>query len=141
MKKINNIMKRILSFIIAFAIVLMAIGFTGCNIRVSSYRALMLVQTNTKHEASMSFSEFTGTKVFTLKVVGNKEMMLSYSAELDNGKAEVFYEYNGEKTDLFTIESGEEKNSKVGPFSSGTIYITVKTMETCDEGKFVFSLN
>ena len=141
MKKINNIMKRILSFIIAFAIVLMAIGFTGCNIRVSSYRALMLVQTNTKHEASMSFSEFTGTKVFTLKVDGNKEMMLSYSAELDNGKAEVFYEYNGEKTDLFTIESGEEKNSKVGPFSSGTIYITVKTMETCDEGKFVFSLN
>ena len=141
MKKINNIMKRILSFIIAFAIVLMAIGFTGCNIRVSSYRALMLVQTNTKHEASMSFSKFTGTKVFTLKVVGNKEMMLSYSAELDNGKAEVFYEYNGEKTDLFTIESGEEKNSKVGPFSSGTIYITVKTMETCDEGKFVFSLN
>ena len=141
MKKINNIMKRILSFIIAFAIVLMAIGFTGCNIRVSSYRALMLVQTNTKHEASMSFSKFTGTKVFTLKVVGNKEMMLSYSAELDNGKAEVFYEYNGEKTDLFTIESGEEKNSKVGPFSSGTIYITVKTIETCDEGKFDFSLN
>lgn len=140
MKKINN-MKRILSYIIVFAIVLMAIGFTGCNMRVSSYRALMLVQTNTKHEASMSFSEFTGTKVFTLKVDGNMEMMLSYSAELGNGKAEVFYEYNGEKTDLFTIEPGEEKKSKIGPFSSGTIYITVKTIETCDEGKFDFSLN
>lgn len=134
-------MKRILSFIVAFAFVLMTIGFTGCNMRVSSYRALMLVQTNTKHEASMSFSEFTGTKVFTLKVDGNKEMMLSYSAELGNGKAEVFYEYNSEKTDLFTIESGEEKNSKVGPFSSGTIYITVKTIETCDEGKFKFTLD
>ena len=60
---------------------------------------------------------------------------------LGNGKAEVFYEYNGEKTDLFTIEPGEEKKSKIGPFSSGTIYITVKTIETCDEGKFEFSLN
>ena len=91
---------------------------------------------DTSKEASVDFSSLKGSKVFKLKSDG----VLNYSAKLGSGNATVYYDYNGTKTELFSIKAGQE----VGPASvkgiPGTVYVIVQTDGKCKDGRFSFDV-
>lgn len=127
-------MKKLLPVLILVALCLVCLA--GCVKYASHYSALMMVSTNTSKEASVDFSSLKGSKSFKLKSDG----VLNYSAKLGSGNATVYYDYNGTKTELFSIKAGQE----VGPASvkviPGTVYVIVQTDGRCGDGHFSFDV-
>lgn len=130
---------RIAAVLAAVITVLLLLPLSGCSKYSSSYNAVAFVHTNTAQNASMSFSSFKGTIVFKLKCRGENEK-INYSAKLANGSAKVFYDSNGVKTELFSINSGDEISDIGGVLQQGTVYIIVEMPETGNDGRFVFSV-
>ncbi len=118
--------------------VLILVLLTGCGKYISSYKAVGFVHSNTTSSASMSFYSFDGSMVFKLKSTGEGD--LKYTAELETGTATVYYDYNGSKSELFTINAGEEINSHGGYVESGTVYVIVETDGACLNGSFLFDV-
>lgn len=129
--------RKILVLIVA---VMMGVLLTGCSRYTSSYKATILVTTNYSGEASMSFSTFSGTKVFKIKS-GNDENVLKCHASLSEGSATVYYDYDGTKRELCTLNSGEEFDENIEIDSNSTIYIIVETNGTAEEGRFEFEVD
>lgn len=129
--------RKILVLIVA---VMMGVLLTGCSRYTSSYKATILVTTNHSGEASMSFSTFSGTKVFKIKS-GNDENVLKCHARLSEGSATVYYDYDGTKRELCTLNSGEEFDESIEIDSNSTIYIIVETNGTAEEGRFEFEVD
>ena len=127
-------MKKTLALIVSFV---MLISLAGCGGYVSSYKAVMFVHSNTSSSASMSFYSFEGRMVFRL--ISSGEGDLKYTAKLEQGSATVYYDYNGAKTELFSINGGEELDSHGGYIEKGTVYIIVETDGECMNGDFRFS--
>ena len=106
---------------------------------VSHYSALMLVTTNTSEKASMSFSSFNGTKVFTLTL--KEGGVIKYSAEIESGEATVYIDKGEEKTEMFKIGLGESVKSFYELYNyKGKVYITVESNGKISEGKFDFEV-
>ena len=99
-----------------------------------------LVHSNTSSSSYMSFSSFNGTKTFKMNCNSASGGLLEYSAKLETGSATVYYDHDGNKTELFTIRGGEEIASTAVPVSQGPVYVIVETNEKCKEGKFDFNL-
>ena len=128
--------KVIISILLAS---LMVISLVGCSMHVSHYSALMLVTTNTSEKASMSFSSFNGTKVFTLTL--KEGGVIKYSAEIESGEATVYIDKGEEKTEMFKIGLGESVNSFYELYYyKGKVYITVESNGKISEGKFDFEV-
>ena len=123
-------MKRKLTIIAI--LILFCVSLTGCIGYTSSFKTVAMVQSNLPHSAYMKFSSFEGRKDFKLNAPGQ----LKYTAKLGDGSATVYYNYDGTKTELFTVESGNEVNNSTGPFEKGTIDIIVETNEECKNGEF-----
>ena len=87
----------------------------------------------------MSFYSFDGRMVFKLKSSGEGD--LKYSAKLESGNATVYYDYYGVKTELFSLNGGEELDSHGGYIEAGTVYVIVETNGTCLNGAFRFSFD
>ena len=128
-------MKKIFSMIVSLIFMLV---LTGCDKYSSSYKAFGFVHSNTSDSAEMSFSSFEGTMVFKLESSGEEK--LKYTAKLESGTAVVYYDHSGEKSELFTLSSGEELDSHGGNIGSGTVYIIVETNGECTNGELSFNL-
>ena len=130
-------MKKAL-FIVLIALTLF--NLTGCSKYRSSYKAVILVTTNTSSKASMKFHSFEGTYVFKLK---NKKDggILKYSGSLDAGALNVYYDNENEKTHLFSIKQDDsDVSSSIEGLEKGTIYIIVETSMKCADGELSFEL-
>ena len=113
---------------------------SGCSRYSSSFKAVMLVSSNTSKSASMSFSNFTGTKVFKMNCKSASGGILEYSGKLEGGSATVYYDNGVTKTELFSIKSGETLETMSLKVNPGTVYVIVETDGTCREGRFDFKL-
>ena len=127
-------MKKLIPILVLVVLTLACL--VGCSKYTSRYSAVLLISTGTSKAGSISFTSFSGTKVFKLKSSGQ----LNYSAELGTGAATVYYDCNGTKIQLFSIGAGQ----KVGPSSiavtPGTVYVIVETDGKCQDGKFSFDV-
>lgn len=129
-------MKKVLAVIVA---VVLLLSFAGCGKYSSSYKAVAFVHSNESTSAFMSFYSFDGRMVFKLKSAGEGD--LKYSAKLETGSATVYYDYYGTRTELFSINSGDELDSHGGYIESGTVYVIFETNGECRNGEFHFSLD
>ena len=129
-------MKRTLK--ITVAAVLLILCLAGCGRYVSHYRATAFIHSNTSHSAAMTFGSFDGTMVFTLKP-GEGEG-LRCTGTLGSGSAAVYYDADGTKKELFSVEAGGSEEADLGPLSAGKVYVIVETDGTCREGDFRFAV-
>jgi len=130
--------KKLLSAIAVMLLLLLCL--TGCGKYSSSYRAVGFVHSNDSRSAFMNFHSFEGTMVFTLKYSGSSGTQIKYSAKLEDGSAKVYYDNGGEKTELFSVKSGDDISSAGGDLSEGTVYIIVETGGTCKNGEIRFEI-
>ena len=129
-------MKKVLAVIAA---VVLLLSFAGCGKYSSKYKAVAFVHSNESTSAFMNFYSFDGRMVFKLKSAGEGD--LKFSAKLETGSATVYYDYYGTKTELFSINSGDELDSHGGYIEAGTVYVIVETNGECRNGEFHFSLD
>lgn len=127
-------MKRALCLALAL---LCLLSLCGCAKYTSSYRAMMLVRSNTAHTAKVSFSTLTGKMAFTLKPKAGGDARITAKCDLQSGSATVYVD-DGEKTEWFKIAGGEEVQLQYGPCKSGKVYVILETGEKCREGHFQF---
>lgn len=131
-------MRKTVFFLLLALMLLLCL--TGCSRYSSHYSAMILVHSNTTDSSYMSFSSFNGTKTFKMNCKSASGGLLEYSAKLESGSATVYYDHDGNKTELFSIRGGEEIGSTAVPVSQGPVYVIVETNEKCKEGKFDFNL-
>ena len=130
-------MKRIIRIIAVTVIMIAAcLGLTGCGQYTSSYVASICVTTSD----SVSFSSLKGTMVFTAKCDGEEGRKIKYSAKLGTGSFTVYYDSDGTKNELFTINAGESVEASGGELVKGTVYIILETDGKCEDGKFSFEI-
>ncbi len=130
--------KRIPAVLLAAALLVSALLLTGCYKYPSRYRALGFVHSNTADSANMSFYEFTGTMSFKLKCGADQK--LKYYATLETGSAKVYIDCGSGKTELFSVNTGEEAYSLVDLPRAGTVYIIIETDGACNNGSFEFEI-
>ena len=131
--------KRLFTVITVVVIALSLLAFVGCNGYTSHYSSAGLVQTKTTKKASVSFYSLKGTMVYTLKC-GSEDEQINYSANLEEGSATVYYDSNGEKTELFSVNSGDDISDVGGVLQKGTVYIIIETSSACQNGSFSFEI-
>ena len=131
--------KRIFTVVTAVVMAILLLTLCGCDNYTSKYSATGLIQTNTSKNASMSFSSFKGTMVFKLKC-GSEDEKINYSAKLESGSATVYYDCNGEKTQLFSVNSGDDITEVGGVLQAGTVYIIIEASESVQNGRFSFEV-
>lgn len=132
-------MKKSLRLALALLTLICLLSLCGCGKYTSSYRAMMLVRSNTAHSAKVNFSSLEGRMVFTLKPKTG-DALLKASAALETGSAKVFVD-DGEKTEWFTIAGGQDLELQYGPCKSGKVYVILETGEKCREGRFQFEMD
>ena len=134
--KTNKYIKKTIALTVA---VITLLSLTGCSAYKSRYRAVGFVHSNEPTSSFMNFYSFDGRIVFKMKSTGEGD--LTYSAKLESGSATVYYDYYGTKTELFSINAGEEISSHSGYIEAGTVYVIVETDGECQNGDFQFSLD
>ena len=130
-------MRRVFALLLVF--VLLLLSLTGCSKYTSSYSAVAFVHSNESDSAFMNFYTFEGRMVFKLKSPGEGD--LKYTAKLESGNATVYYDFHGEKQELFSISGGEEFDGHGGYVEAGTVYIIVETDGKCQNGDIHLSFN
>ena len=122
-------MKKAVAFLLVVSVLL---GICACGSPyVSSYRALGLVRNNTNRHCSASFHKLNGVCVFQLKKTDDGEGELYYTASLEEGEINVYYDACGTKELLFHLTAGETAEGIGGYIESGKrIYIIVETVES-----------
>lgn len=135
-------MKKFARVIIAVVILVLCFTLSACgNNYASHYSAALMVSTNTSNKASVSFDSFSGTYVIKLKNNGADEVFLTCEATLEEGNIKVYYDFNGEKLNLFEIETNGSVNRKTESFTGNkTVYIIIESDGKCNEGSFSFVL-
>lgn len=133
-------MKKTVSLFLTAIMILCCLPLCGCssNGYTSSYNAVGFAHSNTDAAASMSFSEFQGTKVFQIHFKDGISKSLKYSLRLEVGNAKIYYDTDGEKKELASITSGKSVNSSLENLNCSSMYIIVETSEKCLNGNFSF---
>lgn len=127
-------------FLIKTTVIIAAILvlLSSCGKYTSSYKAVGFVHSNETTSAFMSFYSFDGEMVFSCSA--KREGDISFTAALESGSADIYYDCFGEKTLLFSISSGDEITSRGGYFEKGPVYIIVESNGQCMNGSFTFNL-
>lgn len=125
--------------IVTIMLALLVVALTACGKYTSSYKALMLVTTNDSDSASMSFSEFKGTKVFKVKS-DDQDTVLKCHARLEEGSLTIYCDYDGNKREMFTIEGKKEFDEYIDIAANAVIYIIIEAKDSAKEGSLDFSL-
>lgn len=135
-------MKKIVGIIVALVTLILCFTLSACGNKYSSrYSATLMVRENTSNKASVSFDGFNGTYVIQLKNNDGDEVYITYEATLGEGKINVYYDYSGEKLNLFTLEANGSVSEKTATFTGNkTIYIIIESDGKCKEGNFSFVL-
>lgn len=118
---------------------ILLLSLAGCGKYSSSYKAVAFVHSNESASAFMSFYSFDGRMVFKLKSGGEGD--IGFSAKLESGSAEVYYDFYGTKQKLFSVSGGDEIDSHGGYVEAGTVYVIVETNGECLNGEFRFDLD
>ncbi len=127
-------MKKSLSVLSVLCFILLS----GCNAYNSKYNAVAFVHSNRADNAFMNFYQFEGTMVFRLKL--KEAGAIKYSAKLEKGSAEVYYDDAGTKTLLCSVNPGQSVESASPTLKAGTVYIIVQANGKCENGDFRFDL-
>ncbi len=115
---------------------------SSCSTYVSSYKAFMLVRSNTNEHSYVSFDELEGTLVFKMKKKTPGEGDIVFNASLGEGKVTVTYDIYNVQSNLFVINGGEIISNHFGYVeSSHRVYIILKTEGKCLDGKFDFTFS
>ena len=122
----------------AAAAALLSLSLTGCGKYTSHYNAVGFVHSNLSGSAYMDFYSFDGTMVFTLDNEKGTEGRLKYSASLETGSAEVWFDRNGSKEKLFSLSAGDEVSSTAELSENETVYVIVETNGECMNGDLEF---
>lgn len=128
-------------FILSAAVLLICCLFlSGCSSEpyTSSYNAKGLAQTNDDHSATMSFAEFQGVKVFKLKFDDSFSKSLVYNLRLETGNAAIYYDTDGVKKELVSLDSGDRAEDRLRDLTCSSMYIIVETNGKCMNGNFSF---
>ena len=92
----------------------------------------------------MSFSDFEGTMVHTLKNDSDTEGRLRYSGKITTGELKIYIDDNQSKEEkrlLCTLRAGEELPETIyEPLNQGTVYVIVETSGSCEDGRLNFEL-
>ena len=131
-------MKKTTVCLLAVLMIFCVFCMPACGKYVSKFRAVACVHSNTTRQASLTYSDFTGTMVFKLKCKDGET--LNYSGKVESGAVTVYYDDNGTKKELFSVATGEEKTDSLQNPDSGTLYIIVESPEKSLNGDFSFSL-
>lgn len=135
-------MKKLTRAIISTMLLILCFTLTACDNKYSShYSASTMASKNTSSEASVSFGSFSGVYVIKLKSSGNDQVFITYNATLKKGNIKVYYDYDDEKLDLFTIGADGSVSERTEAFTTNqTIYIIIESDGKCNEGSFSFAL-
>lgn len=126
-------MKKILLLIVA----VFSLLFCSCE----SNSFTMCVQQNFKNEYTIHFGTFRGTKSTKIRNELDGDGTIEYTASLEEGSMNVYYEVNGKEELLFTIEAGQSLSDQGGYITGdGNVKIIMKTIEPCKNGEFDFKL-
>ena len=130
-----------LAVLVAGGMIFLVYRETGGFRYRSSYVTTMCVTSSDSDSASISFSTMKGTRVFRLKYDGHAGGCIGYNGKLDAGKITVYYDNDGTKKELFTLEAGGTVNASGGELTEkGPVFIIIETDGKCEEGKLEFSL-
>ncbi|MBQ6053528.1 MAG: hypothetical protein IJL30_09645 [Clostridia bacterium] len=130
-----GVIKTALVFLLLISVIL---SLSSCGKYVSHYKAVGFVHSNEPSSAFMNFYSFDGSMVF---VMNKKESeRLDYSAKLETGSLKVYYDKDGEKTELFSLSDGGSAESSFEGINDGTVYIIVETDGTCFNGELNFNI-
>lgn len=131
-------MKKIFALVVLLVMAFSLLGLTGCSEHASSFRAVYLAEHNDRDSAGISFGHLKGKYVIKLKNT-KSDAKLKYDGEIGKGDVTVYYEVNGDKKELFSLNSNESESSEV-EVGKGTVYIYIECEEDCDDGSFDFEL-
>ena len=117
--------KGVLAIILAVG---MLATLCSCSKYISSYRAFMLVRTNTSHSCATSFSSLNGQLVFKIKKTERgTEGDINYKIELEEGEIRLYYDIYGVKEELAHVKAGESVESSGGYVEGGyPVYIIIE---------------
>ena len=135
-------MKKKLSLFLTVLMLISVMAFTSCDSNgkyKSSYNAVGCVHSNLPKSSSLKFSSFSGVIPFELKVKEGTGK-LTYSGELGKGSATVYYDADGTKKELFSVDAGGSQKGEITDLKEGTVYVIVETNEKCSNGKFEFKI-
>ena len=136
-------MKKFARAIIAAAM-LSVLCFTLCacvNNYASNYSSSKMSISNTSDSSAISFDTYSGTYVIKFNNSGNDKSVITYNASLKEGNIKVYYDFNGEKLDMFEVGTDGVAEGKTEAFAnSKTIYVIIESDGKCDTGSFSFSL-
>ena len=119
-------MKRTKIVVIMAVMMLVATVAAGCSKYKSKYFAICFAHSNTSGSAFMSFGEFDGTMVFTLKT--KKGGAINYSAKIEKGSLTVYYDSEGTKEELFKLSAGESVSSSLENLPKGKLMVIARTV-------------
>ena len=135
MKKAWLILIVVVLILAAVAVILLTVGAGKYS---SHYNAVGYVHSSSAQSAKMSFSSLKGTQTFKLK--SDKEAHVRYSAELETGNVTVSYDCGDGKTELCTLNAGDETESTLEELKPGTVYVIVEADGHCEDGDFHFDI-
>lgn len=133
-------MKKFAGAIIAVAALVLCFTLSACaNKYTSHYSATLMVRTNTSEKASVSFNTFSGTYVMKFKNKDDGQAFLTYNATLEEGSIKVYYDFNGEKLNLFEIGDNGSFEGETQTFTGNkTVYVILESDGKCNAGSFSF---
>ncbi len=117
--------------------ILLLISILLCAVSCSSYTAIGLVKSSGVDRAYAKWQTLNGIITLDTYLTGASEGELAYTASLDEGEVNVYYETAllG-KSLLFTVKGGEEISSSGGYVEDGQkIRIIIETVGTTRRGK------
>ncbi len=135
-------MKKFARVIFVTALLVLCVMFSACGSGyVSNYSGKNIVTIKETNKASISFDSFKGTCAMQLKNNGADEVLINYNATLEEGSIKVYYDFNGEKLDLFEIGTNGSVEGKTEAFKGNkTIYVIIESDGKCGAGSFSFAL-
>lgn len=132
-------MRKLVTLILITVLTLTAASCSGYN---ENYSALVMVSSEGNNHAYMTFEKFRGTRVLDLNNSDEDKDTIYYSGSIENGSVTVYIDYDGNKTELFTLEgSNEEEGSlEVTDMDLHKVYVIIETDEECVSGNFDFEI-
>ncbi len=135
-------MKKFTRTTLTLLLSLLFVCCSGCTSHYKSkYNAVNMITSNNSTSCSIKFEKLSGVYVSKLKGPNNSDGAISYTASLEKGEMNVYYDASGTKELLFNIKAGESiENDLCGYWTNGAaVYIILETVSEC-EGSLKFSL-
>ena len=135
-------MRKFRSFLV-IPLLIICLLLPGCSKYSSHFMATAMVHTGFSDSGSLSFYKFKGTYVLNLKGDDGEQILpviYSDKGELEDGSVKVYYDNDGTKTELFSIESGDKVDDKSEPLKKGKTYIIIESDGEVSNGKFEFEI-